>query len=64
MIKSNRLRTLTKTRRKSKFNPPKQRSKYVCVPRRVREAGNHFVWEFAEGFNVNVPPSVRPNQGS
>ncbi len=28
------LRTLTKTRRKAKFNPQKQRSKYICIPRR------------------------------
>ncbi len=24
----------------------------------VREAGNHFIWEFSEGFNLNVPVSV------
>ena len=52
------LRSLTKTRRKSKLNPQKQRSKYVCVPRRVREAGNHFIWEFVDGYNLNVPPSA------
>ena len=27
------LRVLRKSRRKSKFNPQKQRSKYICVPR-------------------------------
>jgi hypothetical protein len=53
-----RLRVLLKTRRKSKFNPQKQRSKYICVPRNVKEAGNHFIWEFSEGFNLNVPTSV------
>lgn len=49
------LRSLRKTRRKSKFNPQKQRSKYICVPRNVKEAGNHFIWEFARGSNLNVP---------
>eukprot|EP00095_Tigriopus_kingsejongensis_P002619 snap_masked-scaffold1459_size40432-processed-gene-0.3 protein:Tk02619 transcript:snap_masked-scaffold1459_size40432-processed-gene-0.3-mRNA-1 annotation:"PREDICTED: uncharacterized protein LOC656883" len=52
------LRTLLKTRRKSKFNPQKQRSKYICIPRNVREAGNHFIWEFMDGYNVNVPVHV------
>ena len=49
------LRVLRKTRRKSKFNPQKQRSKYICVPRNVKEAGNHFIWEFFRGSNLNVP---------
>jgi len=49
------LRLLRKTRRKSKFNPQKQRSKYICVPRNVKEAGNHFIWEFSKGSNLNVP---------
>ena len=53
-----RLRVLLKTRRKSKFNPQKQRSKYICIPRNVKEAGNHFIWEFSEGFNLNVPTGV------
>jgi hypothetical protein len=35
-----------------------QRSKYICVPRNVREAGNHFIWEFVDGFSLNVPTSV------
>ncbi len=48
-------RVLKKTRRKSKFNPQKQRSKYICVPRNVKEAGNHFIWEFHRGSNLNVP---------
>jgi len=52
------LRVLRKTRRKSKVNPQKQRSKYICVPRNVKEAGNHFVWEFSRGNNVNVPTEV------
>ena len=49
------LRVLQKTRRKSKFNPQKQRSKYICIPRNVKEAGNHFIWEFFRGSNLNVP---------
>merc|ERR1712018_959105 len=36
-------------------NPQKQRSKYICVPRNVKEAGNHFIWEFSRGSNLNVP---------
>ena len=35
-----------------------QRSKYICIPRNVREAGNHFIWDFQEGFSLNVPTSV------
>ncbi|XP_016839948.2 uncharacterized protein LOC100118938 [Nasonia vitripennis] len=48
--------TLRKTRRRAKLHPHKQRSKYVCRPRDVLEAGNHFVWEFVPGHGtVNVP---------
>ena len=55
---SSQLRVLRKTRRKTKFNPQKQRSKYICVPRYVKEAGNHFIWEFQQGNNLNVPTNV------
>lgn len=41
--------TLKKTRRKTKLHPHKQRSKYICRPELVVEAGNHFVWEFIPG---------------
>ncbi|XP_026673154.1 uncharacterized protein LOC108629486 isoform X2 [Ceratina calcarata] len=48
--------TLRKTRRRTKLHPHKQRSKYVCKPLDVVEAGNHFVWEFIPGHGVlNVP---------
>ncbi|XP_034941588.1 uncharacterized protein [Chelonus insularis] len=48
--------TLRKTRRKSKLHPHKQRSKYICKPRDIVEAGNHFVWEFLAGHGtLNVP---------
>lgn len=48
--------TLKKTRRKSKLHPHKQRSKYVCKPQGVVEAGNHFVWEFITGHGtLNMP---------
>ena len=48
--------TLKKTRRRAKLHPHKQRSKYVCKPRDVVEAGNHFVWEFIPGHGtLNVP---------
>ena len=51
------LSTFLKTRRRLKLHPPKQRSKYICLPRAVKEAGNHFVWEFHSGKTLNVPPS-------
>lgn len=48
--------TQRKTRRKGKFHPQKQRSKYICKPDAVVEAGNHFVWEFITGRgSLNVP---------
>ena len=51
--------TLRKTRRRTKLHPHKQRSKYVCQPRAVVEAGNHFIWEFIPGFGtVNVSPDT------
>ncbi|KAK9499218.1 hypothetical protein O3M35_002296 [Rhynocoris fuscipes] len=50
------LTTLRKTRRRAKLHPHKQRSKYVCRPEFVIEAGNHFVWEFVPGHGtLNVP---------
>ncbi|KAH8281404.1 hypothetical protein KR054_000306 [Drosophila jambulina] len=49
--------TQRKTRRRYKLHPQKQRSKYICKPETVVEAGNHFVWEFAPGKgSLNVPP--------
>ncbi|XP_076379257.1 uncharacterized protein LOC143259735 [Megalopta genalis] len=48
--------TLRKTRRRAKLHPHKQRSKYICRPQNVVEAGNHFVWEFIPGHGtLNVP---------
>ncbi|XP_076646085.1 uncharacterized protein LOC143355276 [Halictus rubicundus] len=48
--------TLRKTRRRAKLHPHKQRSKYICKPQNVVEAGNHFVWEFIPGHGtLNVP---------
>lgn len=42
--------------RRSKLHPQKQRSKYICKPEAVVEAGNHFVWEFVPGKGtMNVP---------
>ncbi|XP_023321421.1 uncharacterized protein LOC111696112 [Eurytemora carolleeae] len=52
------LTALSKTKRKLKFHPPKQRSKYICIPSQVVEAGNHFVWEFKHGRTLNVPTST------
>lgn len=43
-------------RRRAKLHPQKQRSKYICKPDAVVEAGNHFVWEFITGRgSLNVP---------
>lgn len=48
--------TLRKTRRRLKLHPHKQRSKYICKPRDIVEAGNHFVWELLAGHTtLNVP---------
>lgn len=48
--------TLKKTRRRTKLHPHKQRSKYICKPELVVEAGNHFVWEYIPGHGTfNVP---------
>ncbi|XP_043263633.1 uncharacterized protein LOC122403902 isoform X1 [Colletes gigas] len=44
--------TLRKTRRRAKLHPHKQRSKYVCKPQNIVEAGNHFVWEFIPGYST------------
>jgi len=52
------LTALLKTRRRQKLHPPKQRSKYICSPGAVKEAGNHFIWEFHHGKTLNVPPSL------
>jgi len=52
------LTTLAKTKRKQKFHPPKQRSKYICIPSAVKEVGNHFIWEFHHGRTLNVPTSI------
>lgn len=42
--------------RRAKLHPQKQRSKYICKPEAVVEAGNHFVWEFVTGKgSLNVP---------
>nr|XP_045601095.1 uncharacterized protein LOC123759891 [Procambarus clarkii] len=51
--------TLRKTRRRQRFHPHKQRSKYIAVTPYVVEAGNHFVWEFLPGKGtLNVPNEV------
>uniref|UniRef100_A0A0K8SU52 Glycosyltransferase family 92 protein n=1 Tax=Lygus hesperus TaxID=30085 RepID=A0A0K8SU52_LYGHE len=50
------LTSMRKTRRRAKLHPHKQRSKYICRPEFVIEAGNHFVWEFVPGHGtLNVP---------
>uniref|UniRef100_A0A6A7FYZ1 Glycosyltransferase family 92 protein n=1 Tax=Hirondellea gigas TaxID=1518452 RepID=A0A6A7FYZ1_9CRUS len=51
--------TQRKTRRRQRFHPHKQRSKYIAVSPFVVEAGNHFVWEFLpQHGTLNVPSEV------
>lgn len=51
--------SITKTKRKVKLHPHKQRSKYIIRPEYVVEVGNHFVWEFIPGHgSLNVPQST------
>ncbi|CAG7833525.1 unnamed protein product [Allacma fusca] len=53
------LLSLRKTRRRARLHPHKQRSKYICDPEKVVEAGNHFVWEMATGYyTLSVPPHL------
>ncbi|KAK2714536.1 hypothetical protein QYM36_008932 [Artemia franciscana] len=53
------LLTQIKTQRRKKLHPHKQRSKYICKPNFIQEAGNHFIWEFEAGKGtVQVPPDV------
>ena len=49
---------LLKTRRTSMFIPPAVRSKYIGVPKNLIVGGHHFVEEFFEGIEVNVPTSI------
>ena len=49
---------LLKTRRTSIFLPPAVRSKYIGVPKNLIIGGHHFVEEFFEGIEVNVPTSI------
>ena len=49
---------LSKTRRRKKLNPHGERSKYICIPRNVKEAGTHIVYEYLKGQNLNVPEDV------
>lgn len=51
---------LRKTRRKGKLHNHRLRSKYIVVPERVQEVGNHFVWEFMPNFHMF---NVNPNAG-
>ena len=51
-------RVLSKTRRRKKLNPHGERSKYICIPRQVKEAGTHIVYEYLNGHNLNVPVDI------
>ena len=50
------LRVLKKTLRTQSYNPPRKRSKYICVTKNIVEVGIHFVWESERGVNLNVSP--------
>ena len=52
------LRVLRKTRRRKNFNPHGERSKYICIPRQVKEAGTHQVYEYQVGSTLNVPTNI------
>ena len=51
-------RVISKTRRRKKLNPHGERSKYICIPRHVKEAGTHIVYEYLNGHNINVPEDI------
>ena len=50
--------TLYKTRRMRDSLPFKTRSKYIVIPERVVEAGNHFVWKHVPGRTAD-PPKIQ-----
>ena len=47
-----------KTKRMSGFNYKAIRSKYIAIANKVVQAGNHFIHEFQQGKEVNVPTSI------
>ena len=55
---STRLRVLRHTRRKSKFNSLGDRSKYICVPQKIKEAGQHYIWEYQKGIPMHVATNI------
>lgn len=58
---SHKLLVLRKTNRKDLIYPHGTRSKFICDPRRVVEAGNHFIWEYVNDATdkaLNVSPRV------
>ena len=52
------LRVLKRTERTSTFNNLGDRSKYICIPHKVKEAGIHFVWEYQKGIPLHVPENM------
>ena len=49
---------LRKTKRMSGFDYKAIRSKYIAIPNQVVQAGNHFIHEFQQGREVNVPTDI------
>ena len=54
----NQINVLLKTRHRSRISPHGVRSKYVCIPNKVIQAGNHILNEVGQGEEVNVPPRI------
>ena len=52
------LTILRKTKRMSGFSYKAIRSKYIAIANQVVQAGNHFIHEFQQGREVNVPTNI------
>jgi Glycosyltransferase family 92 len=59
--KKSQLITVAKTRRVIDLDLPGVRSKYICKPEEVVEAGNHYLWEARTSQMKQVP--INPDTG-
>ena len=55
---STQLRVLRNIRRTTKFNSLGDRSKYICIPQKVTEAGQHYIWEYHKGIPMHVATNI------
>ena len=55
---STRLRVLHNIRRTTKFNALGDRSKYICIPQKVKVAGQHYIWEYHKGIPMHVATNI------